>query len=163
MAIIVMMITGLSKMDYQSPYFQLRLSLDHLMPGNHWIPLDHLSPYFNLKIARKYPELAQLSTPQPLQPDPPRQKVAPSPPDPPQPEDPQYHCHKRFSNRPQYSLSGHHMKESITASFLQLKEDFNTQTKMLYRIGLDRSGWVNDYLRPSQFLDHLTVIMIRIL
>ena len=30
-----MMITGLSKMDYQSPYFQLRLSLDHLMPGNH--------------------------------------------------------------------------------------------------------------------------------
>ena len=46
---------------------------------------------------------------------------------------------------------------------LQFKEDFNTQTKMLYRIGWDRSGWVNDYLRPSQFLDHLTVIMIRIL
>ena len=47
--------------------------------------------------------------------------------------------------------------ESITASLVQFEEDFNSRTKMWDWV--DRVGeWVNGYLRPDQFLDHLTVI-----
>ena len=28
-------------LDYQSPYFQLKFPLDHRIPGNHQISLDH--------------------------------------------------------------------------------------------------------------------------
>ena len=46
--------------------------------------------------------------------------------------------------------------EPIIVSLVQFENDFNTLTKMLYwaRMG----GWIS-YLRPDQFLDHLTVMI----
>ena len=45
---------------------------------------------------------------------------------------------------------------SYVVRLVQYENDFNTQTKMLYwaRMG----GWIS-YLRPDQFLDHLTVMI----
>ena len=44
----------------------------------------------------------------------------------------------------------------LVVSLVQFKNDFNSRTKILYwaRMG----GWIS-YLRPDQFLNHLTVMI----